>query len=54
MARRTINQDSESLAREAIDSVIERLDEGRSGARQIIVAPRLIVRESTAPPSHRQ
>jgi len=27
MARRTINQDSESLAREAIDSVIERLDE---------------------------
>jgi DNA-binding LacI/PurR family transcriptional regulator len=54
MARRTINQDTESLARAAIDSVIERLDEGRSGARQIIVAPRLIVRESTAPPSHRQ
>jgi hypothetical protein len=44
-----INQDSESLAREAIDSVIERLDEGRSGARQIIVAPRLIVREPSLP-----
>jgi DNA-binding LacI/PurR family transcriptional regulator len=46
----TINQDTEGLARAAIDSVIERLDGGRTDARQIVIAPRLVVRETTAPP----
>jgi DNA-binding LacI/PurR family transcriptional regulator len=48
----TINQDSENLARAAIDSVIERLDGGRTEAHQIIIAPRLVTRETTAAPWH--
>jgi DNA-binding LacI/PurR family transcriptional regulator len=49
----TINQDSEALARAAVNSVIERLDDGRTDAEQIIIAPRLVTRETTAPPGPR-
>jgi DNA-binding LacI/PurR family transcriptional regulator len=50
----TVSQNSEELIRHAVTAVVERLDGGRTGHRQVVVPPRLVVRSSTAPPPERQ
>ena len=45
----TVAQDPRALAVNAMDSLIERLDGGRRSRREVIVAPRLIVRGTTGP-----
>lgn len=46
----TVQQDAENLAQAAVASVIERLDQGRTEANNLVIAPRLVVRESTGTP----
>lgn len=46
----TVKQDAENIARAAIKSVVQRLDEGRTDASQLVITPRLVIRETTAPP----
>jgi DNA-binding LacI/PurR family transcriptional regulator len=45
----TVAQDTGALADNAMASLIERVDDGRTGRREVIVAPRLVVRGTTAP-----
>jgi DNA-binding LacI/PurR family transcriptional regulator len=45
----TVAQDPRALAVNAIDSVIERLEQHRRSRREVIVAPRLIIRGTTGP-----
>lgn len=45
----TVAQDTGALAENAMASLIERLDDGRTSRREVIVAPRLVVRGTTAP-----
>ena len=45
----TVAQDTGALADNAMASLIERFDDGRTGRREVIVAPRLVVRGTTAP-----
>ena len=45
----TVAQDPRALAVNAMDSLIERLDQNRRSRREVIVAPRLIVRGTTGP-----
>lgn len=47
----TVQQDAENLAQAAVNAVIERLDEGRVEADNLVIAPRLVVRETTGPPA---
>jgi DNA-binding LacI/PurR family transcriptional regulator len=44
----TVSQDVPALVVHALDLVAERLDGGRSGHREVVLAPRLVVRGSTA------
>lgn len=46
----TIGQPRPDLGREAVHLVLERLDDGRSSARHIVVPPTLVVRSTTGPP----
>jgi DNA-binding LacI/PurR family transcriptional regulator len=46
----TVSQDARTQAENAVTASVERLDGGRTQRRQVILAPRLIVRGSTAPP----
>jgi DNA-binding LacI/PurR family transcriptional regulator len=46
----TVAQDTRDLAESAMTSLGERLDEGRTNRREVIVAPHLVVRGTTAPP----
>ena len=46
----TVAQDTRALADSAMTSLIERLDQGRSNRREVIVAPHLVVRGTTAAP----
>jgi DNA-binding LacI/PurR family transcriptional regulator len=43
----TVSQDSEQLMRHAVAAVVERLDGGRTGHREVVVPPRLVVRGTT-------
>src|SRR3954454_604658 len=45
----TVSQNSQQLAEHAVTAVIERLDGGRTEHREVVVAPRLVVRGTTAP-----
>jgi len=47
----TIDQPSEEMGATAVRLLIERLDEGRTDARHIVLAPSLVVRSTTAPPA---
>ncbi|WP_405737462.1 LacI family transcriptional regulator [Streptomyces sp. NBC_01537] len=44
----TVSQNAEEQARQAVTAAVERLDHGRAGSREIVLAPSLIVRGSTA------
>lgn len=46
----TVNQDPVGLAREAVAAVVARLDAG-AAATEVVLAPRLVVRSTTAPPT---
>ncbi len=46
----TVSQDSEQLTRLAVAAVVDRLDGGRTGHREVVVPPRLVVRGTTAAP----
>jgi DNA-binding LacI/PurR family transcriptional regulator len=45
----TIRQDATQMAELAVEAAAQRLDEGRTTARDIVVKPTLIVRGSTGP-----
>jgi DNA-binding LacI/PurR family transcriptional regulator len=45
----TVSQNPQQLAEHAVTTVIERLDGGRTEHREVVVAPRLVVRGTTAP-----
>lgn len=44
----TVSQNAEEQARRAVTAAVECLDHGRTAPREIVLAPRLIVRRSTA------
>ncbi|MGR7027421.1 LacI family DNA-binding transcriptional regulator [Geodermatophilus sp. URMC 62] len=46
----SVSQESQQLMRHAVAAVVERLDGGRAGHREVVVPPRLVVRGTTAPP----
>jgi DNA-binding LacI/PurR family transcriptional regulator len=46
----TVSQNTQRQAEHAIQAVIERLDEGRSVARQVVLTPQLVVRRTVGPP----
>jgi DNA-binding LacI/PurR family transcriptional regulator len=47
----TVSQDSPELVRQAVAALVERLDGGRTGAREVVVPPHLVVRSTTAAPA---
>ncbi|QUH02316.1 LacI family DNA-binding transcriptional regulator [Saccharopolyspora erythraea] len=47
----TVRQDAARLAELAVDAVLDRLEAGRTEARKVTLAPRLVVRGTTAPPA---
>ncbi|MEU1514143.1 LacI family DNA-binding transcriptional regulator [Streptomyces sp. NPDC005811] len=46
----TVSQNAEEQARQAVLAVVERLDQGRTEPREIVLAPSLVVRGTTAAP----
>jgi DNA-binding LacI/PurR family transcriptional regulator len=46
----TVSQNAEQQARHAVTAAVERLDGGRTEHREVVLAPRLVVRGTTAPP----
>jgi DNA-binding LacI/PurR family transcriptional regulator len=44
----TVSQDAAERARLAVEAAVERLDEGRAQRREVVLPPRLVVRDSTA------
>ncbi|MFD2091045.1 LacI family DNA-binding transcriptional regulator [Blastococcus deserti] len=49
----TVSQNSHELMQHAVAAVVERLDGGRTGHREVVVPPRLVVRGTTGPPPDR-
>lgn len=47
----TVGQPRADLGRQAVNLVLERLDEGRKSARHLVVPPDLVIRSTTGPPS---
>jgi DNA-binding LacI/PurR family transcriptional regulator len=46
----TVSQDAGQQAAQAVDLAVERLEGGRTAAREVVLTPRLVVRGTTAPP----
>jgi DNA-binding LacI/PurR family transcriptional regulator len=46
----TVNQDAAGQARSAVCAAVERLDDGRTRRREVVLRPHLVVRGSTGPP----
>jgi len=46
----TVRQDATQMAEHAVQAIIERLDHGRTDAREIVLDPTLVVRGTTGPP----
>ena len=46
----TVRQDVSRMAESAVQAVVERLDQGRATAREIVLDPDLIIRGTTGPP----
>ncbi|MFJ5222477.1 LacI family DNA-binding transcriptional regulator [Streptomyces sp. NPDC088400] len=46
----TVSQSAEEQASHAVAAAVERLDEGRTVSREVVLAPRLVVRDTTAAP----
>jgi DNA-binding LacI/PurR family transcriptional regulator len=47
----TVSQDARAQAEHAVAASVERLDGGRTQRRQVILAPRLVVRGTTGRPA---
>jgi len=47
----TVSQDAAGQAGQAVALAVERLEGGRTTAREVVLAPRLVVRSTTAPPA---
>jgi DNA-binding LacI/PurR family transcriptional regulator len=47
----TVSQDTRRQAEHAMAAAVERLDDGRRGHREVVLAPRLVVRGTTGPPA---
>jgi DNA-binding LacI/PurR family transcriptional regulator len=45
----TVSQDAAGLTHHAVAALVERLDRGRTGHREVVVPPHLVVRTSTGP-----
>ena len=50
VALTTVAQPSVEMGRTSVDLLVERSEGGRAEARHIVLAPRLVVRGTTAPP----
>ena len=46
----TVSQNSHQLTEHAVAAIVERLDGGRTGHREVVLTPRLVVRSTTGPP----
>jgi DNA-binding LacI/PurR family transcriptional regulator len=46
----TIRQDATQMAEHAVQAIVERLDQGRTDAREIVLDPTLVVRGTSRPP----
>ena len=46
----TVSQDTQQQAEQAVAAAVERLDDGRSVAREVVLPPRLVVRHTTGAP----
>jgi DNA-binding LacI/PurR family transcriptional regulator len=46
----TVSQNTQQQAEHAVAAAVERLDEGRSVAREVVLSPRLVVRRTVSPP----
>jgi DNA-binding LacI/PurR family transcriptional regulator len=46
----TVSQDARGQAEHALAAAVERLDGGRTAPREVVLAPRLVVRGTTGPP----
>jgi DNA-binding LacI/PurR family transcriptional regulator len=46
----TVSQDARGQAEHAVAAAVERLDGGRTAAREVVLAPQLVVRATTGPP----
>jgi DNA-binding LacI/PurR family transcriptional regulator len=46
----TVSQDARSQAEHAVAAAVERLDSGRTAHREVVLAPHLVVRGTTAAP----
>jgi DNA-binding LacI/PurR family transcriptional regulator len=46
----TVSQNTQQQAEHALAAAVERLDEGRSLAREVVLSPRLVVRRTVGPP----
>jgi DNA-binding LacI/PurR family transcriptional regulator len=49
----TVSQDARRQAEHAVAAAVERLDGGRGSPREVVLAPHLVVRGTTAPPAAR-
>jgi len=49
VALTTVNQDHRAQALHAVRALVERLDEGRTQPREVVLRPRLVVRSTTGP-----
>ncbi len=50
IALTTISQSTHRLTEHAVEALVERLDGGRTGHREVVLPPHLVVRSTTAPP----
>jgi DNA-binding LacI/PurR family transcriptional regulator len=46
----TVSQNTQQQAEHAVAAAVERLDGGRSAAREVVLSPRLVVRRTVGPP----
>lgn len=50
----TVSQDARDQAQHAVAAAVERLDGGRTGSREVVLTPHLVVRGTTARPTRRR
>jgi DNA-binding LacI/PurR family transcriptional regulator len=45
-----VSQDARGQAEQAVALAVERLEDGRTAPREVVLTPHLVVRSTTAPP----